>query len=64
MDKNTIHEWKLDYGCVGKRHCATVVYVMGVKENTMNIVDVCTFVHAINNLVLFKLRHPATGKRY
>ncbi len=30
-------------------------HVMYVWENTMNIVDICTFVHAINNLVLFRL---------
>lgn len=40
---------------VSKRHNATVGYlsitVMYAWENTMNIVNIYTFVHAINNLV-------------
>jgi len=34
-------------------------HVMYVWENTRDIVDICTFFHAINNLVLFRLKQPA-----
>lgn len=59
---DTTHKWKSDYGCVKQealRYCRLAEHhghVIYVWENTANIVDICTFVHAINNLVLFRLQ--------